>query len=276
MSNDRGEFTRPIDEIYSNVVARGRKLRRRRVLDRGAAMTSIVALLSGTMAVALMGGVKQVPPAQKTIEQPPMPGGEKTWIPTPKPEPAKTSKPKAAPVVPKPKPQPEPEPTKTATSEPKPELKCLNSFDPACGEFFWKTKPYPKLPLVITVDAPTFVAGEAGEITVHLSDGDALIAENAYKVLWGDDTYTKDYTGKECKKAYGPWTLPPKEGDTYQRGFDHTYAEPGTYTLSIFWLSIDRFEGPRPCQPAYGSEGWFEVEITVEAPPEPDPTPTAT
>lgn len=276
MSNDRDGFTRPIDEIYSKVVARGKKLRRRRVLDRGAAMTSIVALLSGTMAVALMGGAEQLPPAQKTIEQPPMPGGDKTYAPTPKPEPTKTSKPKADPVVSKPKPQPEPEPTKRETYEPKPDPKCLNSFDPACGEFSWKTKPYSKLPLLITVDLPTFVAGEANEIEVHLSDADALVAERAYKVRWGDGIDTKDYTDKTCTKGYGPWTLPPKQGDTYDRGFVHTYAEPGTYTLQIYWLSIDRFAGARPCQAAYGSEGWYEVQITVEAPPEPDPTPTAT
>ena len=274
MNNDNEKYTRSVDEIYSQVVARGKKLRRRRVLDRGAAMTSVVVLLSGTMAVALMGGAKQLPPAEKSIEQPPMPGGEKTYVPTPKPEPTKSSKPKADPVVSKPKPQPEP--TKTATSEPKPDPKCLNSFDPVCGEFSWKTKPYSKMPLVITVDAPQFIAGAAGEINVHLSDGDALIAERAYKVLWGDDTYTKDYTDKTCKKAYGPWTLPPKQGDTYERGFDHTYSEPGTYTVQIYWLSIDRFDGPRPCQSAYGSEGWTEIEITVVAPPEPDPTPTAT
>lgn len=272
MSNDRDGFTRPMNEIYAAVVARGKKLRRRRALDRGAAMTSMVALLSGTMAAALMGGTERVPPAQKTIEQPPMPGGEKTEEPAPKPEPTKTSKPKPAPVVVKPEPEPEP----SKPSEPKPDPSCLNSFDPACGEFWWKTKPYPKLPLVITVDTATFVAGQAGEIQVHLADGDALIAERAYKVLWGDGTYTKDYTDKACKKAYGPWTLPPKQGDTYDRGFTHTYADPGTYTLSIWWLSIDRFDGDRPCQPAYGSEGWIEVEVTVDAAPTPEPTPSPT
>ncbi|MGH2795018.1 MAG: hypothetical protein ACRDKG_12025 [Actinomycetota bacterium] len=265
--NDHDEYTKPIDQILEQVYARGKKLRRRRMLDRGAAMTSLVALLSGTMAAALMGQAKQVPPSHE-LEIPPMPGGEKTYTPTPKPEPTKTAKPKPDPVVVKPKPE------ETKPPAPKPELNCLNSFDPKCGEFFWKTKPYPKLPLVITVDAPQFIAGEAGEMTVHLSDGDALIAERAYKVLWGDDTYTKDYTDKSCAKAYGPWKLPAKGPDTYQRGFSHMYAAHGTYTVSIWWLSVDRFEGPRPCQPAYGSEGWVELEVTVVAPPEPDPTPT--
>lgn len=267
MSGNNDEFTRPVDEILKGVYARGKKLRRRRLLDRGAAMTLLVALVSGTMAVALVGQGKHVPPAHE-LTMPPAPDSEKTFVPTPKPEPTKTVKQETEPVDSK------PEPTKTPETEPKPDLDCLNSFDPACGAFYWKTKPASKLPLVITVDAPQFVAGQAGELTVLLSDGDALISERAYKILFGDDTYVKDYTDKACTKAYGPWTLPPKAGDTYERGFTHTYANPGTYTVSIYWLSIDRFEGPRPCQSAYGSERWQEIEVTVVAPPEPDPTPT--
>ena len=267
MSGSNDDFTRPIDEILQGVYVRGKKLRRRRMLDRGVTMTLFAAIISGTMAIAFIGQTSQIPPTQE-ITMPPAPEKEKTYVPTPKPEPTKTTKKKTEPIA---KPKPAPEPTKSY--EPKPDLVCLNSFDPACGEFYWKSKPASKQPLYITVDAPQFVAGEMGGFTVRLSDGDALVAERAYKVFFGDGTYAKDYTDKACKKAYGPWTLPPKQGDTYERGFAHTYTEPGTYTVQIYWLSIDRFDGPRPCQSAYGSEGWTEIEVTVVA-AEPDPTPT--
>lgn len=261
------------DEILARVYRRGRALRLRRRLARGASSLTMLALLTGGMVFAASRTPQDKPPSTDALHEPEDPKPPKP-APSPKPspdepspKPSESQKPESKP-APKPTEEPDPKPSPT-------ESDCLNSFDPACGYFEWVDKPEPNQPLVITVNVPDAVAGEDAAFGVRVSDADAKIFREFWKVDFGDGSYSKGYGDKSCTKAYGPWTLPSRLGDVHETAFHHTYAAAGTYTVTVHYHSYDRRDGKRPCQQAYGSESTVQVTVTVTEPaPPPPPSPS--
>lgn len=266
MNDDR----RTEDEILRWVYRRGSMLRLRAKATRVLSTSLVLAMLSGGMVFALNRSPGDLQPSH---EGPPVladdsPSPKKSE--TPKPKPTTSPKPKPTTST-SPKPQPTTEPKPATSSEPKPD--CFNSFDPACGDFFWKSAPQKNQPLTIAVDVPDAVTGTDTPFAVHVADADAKIWRDAYKIDFGDGTKIMGPADKSCKKGYGPWTLPVRAGDEYDTTFRHTYEAAGTYTVYVHFHSIDRRDGTVPCQQAYGSQNTIAVTVVVTDPP-PDPSPS--
>lgn len=261
MSDERR--TRSIDEILDQVYRRGRLLRRRRRVARTTASMLAVVLLGGGMMQAV-GGLRK----GETLHFDDTPIESVSPKPSPvlseKPTPVSSPKPTSKPVA---KPAP-----KLESPKPKPPA-CLNSFDPVCGEFSWVTKPGSNQPLVITVEMPAVEAGTEASFTVRGSDADADILNDFWWIDFGDGTSTMGPGDKSCAKAYGPWSLPARKADSWEKTFTHTYAAPGTYTMWVKLISYDVREGKRPCQQAYGSYGKVPITVVVNDPSPPEPPP---
>ncbi len=266
------------EEVLRWVYKRGTLLRVRAKAARVMSTSLVLSMLGGGMVFALNRPPVDVEPAH---QDEPIVVVDKTASSSPKPKPA----PKPATASPKPKPvatySPKPKPTETTKIEPKPTteaLYCLNSFDPACGEFTWKTAPEKNQGLVLTATHAGGITGADTAFNVHVADADAKIWREAYKIDFGDGTYTYGPSYKACKKAYGPWTVPVRSDDSYDTTFHHTYATPGTYTVLIKFFSKDARDGAVPCQQAYGSGSAIYLAVTVTDPaspsPSPDPSPT--
>lgn len=260
---------RSLDEILDRVYRRARRLRVRKLASHAA---------SGALAMTLVGGGVVFALTRPPSEPEPLHDGVIPTLtaepkPSVKPSESKKPTPKATP-----KTSPKSDPKASPKESPAPtDPKCLNSFDPACGEFRWASQPAKDTPMSVTVTAPATVeVGTDVSFAVRLSDPDAKIWRDAYKLDFGDGTRIYGPADKSCKKAYGPWTVPPRGGDAYETVYHHTFTTPGTYKAWMKFLSIDRRDvWPRPCQQAYGDYGYVERTIVVTEPePEPSPSPS--
>jgi hypothetical protein len=270
------QLPRTEDEILEHVYRRAAQIRRPRMIAHVMLSVLMVSMLGGGTVLAMHRG-QPVEPAHD--------GGTPTLVDDdekkePKPERKKeATKPEPEPTkepADEPKDKPEKEPVK---DEPKDEPKdeqpfCFNSFDPACGDFYWKTYPGTNQALSLDVDASEAIVGQETSFTVSVSDADAKIWREAYKIDFGDGTKLKggaDWWA--CKKGYGKWSVPTKGGDSYSKTFTHTYTAAGTYKAWVYFRSKDVRDGASPCQQAYGSEKIVEVTIVVSEPaPEPSPS----
>lgn len=271
------------EEILMAVMKRGRSLWLRKIVVKAA---------SGMLAVGMLGGGTMLVmdlsegddprfdenPTLINEDQSPKPQPIKTPDEKKKETPKVVVTKKAEPDEPakeEPKEEPVKEPVKDEPAKEEPKLECLNSFNPDCGEFYWSSKPYPNQKLTINVDWANAIAGEPVTFDVRIADPDAAIIGNAYKFDFGDGTPrlygTYDWA---CDKGYGKWTPPTRDGSVYERSFTHTFAEPGTYSMFVKWMSKDVRSGSVPCQQMYGELNYVSVEITVAAPPDPSPEPS--
>jgi hypothetical protein len=138
---------------------------------------------------------------------------------------------------------------------------CHNSYDPKCGEFFWRVKPEKNLPLdvrvVVTPSSPR--AGEPVTFAITARDPDLPIDRECVLVNYGDNRY--EPAGCEfatCLERHGPWTPPPRQPDRLERSFTHTYATPGTYQVQVGVKSKLTI-----CENPYESTGTQTVSVTV-------------
>ena len=141
---------------------------------------------------------------------------------------------------------------------------CLNSTDEACGPFRWEPEPEPNQPLTIDVTAtPRPDDPRTFDFAVVYTDPDAPVDDGCRGVSFGDGNTT--YTGSSpgcvvavCLAAYGPWTPPVPEPDRVEAAVSHTYAEPGTYTVSFSARSLHSL-----CHDPYGSYGDRKITVVV-------------
>ena len=124
------------------------------------------------------------------------------------------------------------DPAETGTGSPSagdPQLACVNSTDPACGEFRWEPDPG-NGPLSLGTDGVIDLApGQSTTIVVDWADPDAVLEF---------DHFTTDGTlvGGGCSMTprYGPWTPPAPTGGAGTLTYPYTApATPGDYTLGI-------------------------------------------
>ena len=265
MTSDEHDVT-PVHgeaEILERVHKRGTQLRRRKRFARASAAMMIVAVLFGTgLAVAH----HQTKPASKGFVNP-----DATASPLPTDTPADVSstlEPDTLSISPSPTAELPPlccvndvvPPPATVVSP------CVNSYDPACGDFYWDPAPGPNAPMTISVTASstTVTVGETVSVTGTASDPDAHLI--CRKAEWGP-TYIGFAVTMRAK--YGRWVTPDKTPGTVTETFTHVYDTPGTY--KVMFEAESGACGDWGTNP-YSSQGTADVTVTVVDAPTPSPT----
>jgi hypothetical protein len=253
---------RPVDEALPGVLARGRKLRRRRrVATRAVGSLAIVTCLVGvTAAVASTGA----PSDHRLVRA----AGEPTTVAAPQDTTTSSTSPTVGTTGPVSTTTTRPPAIATTTT-----LSCHNSSDPRCGPFRWSTDPGPNAPL--TVDIKYSPAephpGDVVTFTVTATDPDAShfpeMCEN-----FGEGTKGGCISGVAldsdpyCGPMFGPWDPPARKlgneslGNPPGAGVTHAYASPGTYAVTFSFGSAATFcgyAGP------YASRGSGTVSVMV-------------
>lgn len=140
---------------------------------------------------------------------------------------------------------------------------CRNSFDPACGPFRWDPDAGPNAPLEADGTATLRQDNRTVDLRAVFADKDAGISTGCISASWGDGASYSNPMGcamTSCATAYGPWTPPPRKESTYPIDFGgHTYAAPGTYTITLSGISA-----ADTCYNPYASSG--EKRLTVVVP----------
>jgi hypothetical protein len=152
-------------------------------------------------------------------------------------------------------------PNSDAPPRPQDPSNCRNSYDPACGEFYWQAEPGPNQPLAVDVDVAPQRAkvGEPVTFTVVARDPDLRIDRECVVVKYGD--MTGEVASCEvftCLKRHGPWTPPQREPDRVERIYTHTFTESGTYNVAFIFKSK-----VTTCFNPYESEGTGSMTIQV-------------
>ena len=149
-----------------------------------------------------------------------------------------------------------PSPTTTAppaTTTPPPS--CVNSRDPACGEFRWEPQPSANQPLSVQFINPgTIVEDQPVSFTVAWSDGDATLSFANFAVDGGA------LLSQACtqEQRFGPWTPPaPNGGSGNVTSNSFTFSEPGDHVVSVLVSTAD-------CNNPYASEATREMVVTVQ------------
>jgi len=251
------DFERDPEEVLAGVYRRGYALRRRRRLIRVGSIVAAVALLAGipaVLAVSEGGGggrttaVAGPGPTTTSVE-------ETTTTTTTTVEPTTVAAPV---VVPAPTTTLRPRSTTTTTKP------CHNSYDQACGPFYWDRDPGPNQPLAVdaTYSPSSPKAGDTVTFTVIASDADARPATPCrVEYDYGDGTREDPVvcSTPACLAMYGPWTPEPKPGRV-ERTYDHVYQQPGTYTVTFSYSSAaycaDTID-------PYRSDGSRSVTVTI-------------
>ncbi len=144
---------------------------------------------------------------------------------------------------------------------PLPPGNCLNSSDPACGDFSWSPPAGDNLPITITVDrSPSVVTpGQQVQFTVVVGDGDHQVSDNCAVVNFGDGTSVQPPCQPLiCPPTFGPWTPPARVAGSMTFRYSHAYTAAGTYNPT-FEFHTDRDRCPDP----YGNYGNNSTTVTV-------------
>ena len=244
-------------EILELVRARGNALRRRKVFTRAASVTTLVAvLLAAGIAVAYQGGGPKRAPGGFINNAAP------TASPTTTEEGTITPKVTLPTRLPSDTPSEQPSPSASARV-------CLNSYDPACGAFYWDPAPGSNAPMDMTIQASstTLTVGETVTVTGTATDPDAQIM--CHQVEWGP-TYI--YFAAMTRAKFGRWETPEKKPGHVTETVSHVYDTPGTYRIAFEAISggcPDLWANP------YTSQGTASVTVTVvDASPSPSVSPT--
>ena len=241
-------------EILARVYARGRAMRRRkRAVRAGAVVLALGLLTAGGIGVGnLVATTKKH--AAPALGPPSAPSS--SYAPTrPLASPTTTNKARAVS-------SPSVSPTPSARV-------CLNSFDPACGKFYWYPNPGPNAPVTITIhlSKTTVQVGETITATVSVRDPDAPILCANFE--WGDNgTYIS--TAIRERARFGRWDTPPKHPTQQTLTFTHKYQNPGPHHVLYSVYSGTGGCGDVGADP-YASEGSATANLTVE---QPSPTPS--
>jgi len=138
---------------------------------------------------------------------------------------------------------------------------CRNSYDPACGPFSWQPPPDPNQPITGQVTA-TNKGGGAVTFTVTGTDPDAAPLQEC-NIDFGDGQgYHCDprpaIDPSYCPPQYGPWTPPAKNKGSIAADLNHTYAQPGTYQVTVNVRSA-----MQECNNPYASSADLQVTVVV-------------
>jgi hypothetical protein len=241
-------------EILERVRARGTALRRRKVFARAASAGTLVAvLLAAGIAVAYQGGGPKRAPGGFINNSAP------TDSPTPTEETALTPKVTLPTVLPSAE---QPSPSAGAPV-------CLNSYDPACGKFYWDPKPGPNAPIVVTIhpSSNSLTIGETVTVTVTAVDSDAPIACDV--IEWGP-TYIG--TAVTMRAQFGRWEPPRKKGGSITLTFTHAYKTAGTH--QILFTAVSGSSCVDPSVNPYSSSDSASATVTVSETPSPSVSPS--
>lgn len=250
-------------EILSRVYARGRSIRLRRRVVRAVMSVVVISAL-----FAMGAGVART---IHTMERPPAAFNDAT---SPSPE-ASVSEPDTFVGGQAPVPSDSAGPIDTPTESPSetPSPVCVNSFDPACGKFYWDPDPGTNAPVSITIrlSSTTVQVGETITATVTVSDPDAPIQCASFE--WGDNgTYIG--TAIASRGRFGRWETPPKHPSQETFTVSHRYENAGPHQVLY---SVN--SGTGGCRDVgadpYASGGSASANLIVEG-PSPSPTPTDT
>jgi hypothetical protein len=244
---------RPAEEVLGQVLQRGRQLRRRhRLAVRATGAIAVVTCMLGVVAavsVAGPGPARVVRAAGTPTTSPSVP--ETT---TEAPTSAVSQTTTTSAVVPAHK------PTTTSST-----LVCHNSSDPRCGPFRWDPDPGPNQPLTVQVTfSPEHPhAGEPVTFHVIASDPDAKIIGHGLE--FSDAPRPMLAPAATCEfNRFGPWTPPPAAPDRETFEETHTYASPGTYSVTAYAWSANPLPGDT-CHDPYGSGGEpWKVTVIVQ------------
>ena len=151
-------------------------------------------------------------------------------------------------------------PPKVASSPPDGRPQCRNSFDVACGAFYWDPQVPANTPIALRVPvAPAqAVAGQPLTITLEWSDGEARLGfhklstpgaceprdDGSCAPLGAVGTPAQTYCPQTAR---GPWDPPPVAGTGGFETIRRAYPEPGTYEWTV---EISVSSGHKePCHP---------------------------
>jgi hypothetical protein len=179
-----------------------------------------------------------------------------------------TAPPKAAPKPAAKAPSgPAPSTATTAATAPSgftPTSACHNSYDSSCGAFSWQPAPDPNQPISgqVTPSSATVRVGDKVTFTVAGTDPDASPLQEC-NIDFGDNQgYHCDprpsIDPSYCPAQYGPWTPPAKQQGTVNTTWDHTYGQPGTYTITFNVRSA-----MQDCNNPYASQADLKTTVVV-------------
>ena len=201
----------------------------RRWFRVGAVVTVVLLVGAGMFAATRMGrgpgaDLRSGAPAATATPTPPAPAGP-TESPITTPAVAGTaSRPAAATTV----------TTVAAAAMPAAGGACRNSTDPACGPFRFDPQPGPDEPMTVQVTAIPALARVGQEVVfrVTLRDPDG-VSRGSSLYDFGNSALGESVQ-RQCEK-YGPWEPParPSGPVTEVQEIRHTYAAPGTYTVTF-------------------------------------------
>ena len=243
------------ERLLERVHGRGQALLRRRRLVQGLSAATAVLLLVAVPGVLAASGGGSGHKSVRTIGGPSTSTSEETTTTeAPTTEPPTTVAPPPTTAV-----------RRTTTS-----LVCHNSYNPACGPFYWVPGPPADQPLTVQV---TFTpsAPKAGDtVTFHVvaddPDGIGLsgsICDQSARFGEPDEVVPACHGDYICSDTpYGPWTAPPSRPAHQDSTVQHVYSSGGTYKATFFFRSHGSI-----CPTAYGSEGWNSATVVVSGPP---------
>jgi len=251
-SDDDVKPVHPDGAILDRVYARGRSLRRRRLaLRAGSGLLALAFIAAGGIGVSNLVGTTKPPEALNKPSSSPVPSSSGSFLAPP-----------AAPAVLLPKTGGPPPVHASPTAR-----VCVDSFDSACGRFYWSPTPGPNAPITATISASTLTltVGQRVDVTGTASDPDAKF--QCTYIDWGP-TYIG--TALTIRARFGRWVTPPKTRDHEAAHFSHVYEHPGTYKIVFYAVSGSSCVDPQ-ANP-YSSEGSASLSVTVVAAPTPSPS----
>jgi hypothetical protein len=236
----------PVEALASRVVARQRRLRRTAV-----AAALILALVAGTSVIAVAqggGGPKHVRAADTPTST--TPGTEETTT-SESTQPSTTIHQAGA-------------PSHTATTA----TACRNSYDPACGPFYWLTNPGANaaLHLSVTYSPEHPRAGEQVTFHVVADDPDAPI-DSHLTYQFGRTNHIADYAYPSCPRwqvKYGGWSPPARVHGHYEWNVvltvpEHDWEWNWQFSTSSAYCEVNSLDdgstGPRKGANPYASTG---------------------
>jgi hypothetical protein len=158
-------------------------------------------------------------------------------------------------------------PKSTTTS-----LVCRNSYDPACGDFYWDPPPPTNQPITlqVTPSATEVSVGQEVTLSIVADDPDATLKVACMPsgpiVRWGDpnqNIYACDPGCPEPGPRHGAWDTPAPEPGHFDGVEKWTYNTPGTYTVNVYVSSSQACAFGYGGYSPYGSYASTVITITV-------------
>jgi len=154
-----------------------------------------------------------------------------------------------------------PSPTRPVAVRPVGTVRCVNSFDPACGPLHWVPAPSANQPTTTSL-SPASARGVVGRplsFEGRAADPDASIV--CHWILYGDETAAL-IPAIAMQRQYGRWSTPAKRAGSYSATFTHIYAKPGTYRVQFGARSGN---GCSNDYSPYGGENVSTATVTITA-----------